>query len=73
MKVIKCILLIFSMGQFFPLESFWQSNFFWFFIWIICFHLGWFYMERLHYKQINSIVLCLLALINIWLLPSFRI
>lgn len=71
MKVIKYILLILSMGQFFPLESFWQSNFFWFFIWIICFHLSWFYMECLQYKQINSVVLCLLALINIWLLPSF--
>ena len=71
MLVIKYILLLLSIIQFIPLEEFWRMNFFWFFIWIVSFHLGWFYTESKKNRQINSMILCIMALINIAILPKF--
>lgn len=62
-------MLLLSVLQFIPLEDFWQTEFVWFFVWIIFFHVGWFYLENKKYKMINCVVLCLLAFINILLLP----
>lgn len=69
MLLIKYILLLLSVFQLIPLEDFWRTEFVWFFVWIIFFHVDWFYLDNKRYKKINCVVLCLLAFINIVVLP----
>jgi len=73
MLKIKGVFLILSLFQYIGQASFWQNSFYWFFIWIVAFHLLWFYIEKPIYKKMMLSGLAFLAIINITVLPSLPI
>ncbi len=71
MRVLKGMLISLSLLQYISLPSFWQTNFYWFFLWILAFQILWFYLEKPVYRKYWLGVLALLAYINILFLPAF--
>lgn len=70
MLVIKYILVLLSFLQYIQSEVFWRGHFIWFMLWVILFHLNWFYLDHVKYKRLNNILLSILAIINILMLPT---
>lgn len=70
MRFIKGMLLVLSLFQYLPESSFWQKDFYWFFLWIIAFQILWFYLENPRYRKRWLGLLAVLTFINAILLPE---
>ncbi|HLR92424.1 MAG TPA: sensor histidine kinase [Atopostipes sp.] len=71
MHSIKGVLVVLSLLQFITLPSFWQSEFYVFFLWIIAFQLLWFYIETRKLRKMMLGLLAVFAMVNSILLPEF--
>lgn len=69
MKWIRIFLLLLSILQYIFIDSFWESAYVVFFIWIIFFQLLWFYIEKPQLKKWGLVFAGFLALLNSQLLP----
>lgn len=70
MILIKIILTGLSFMQYATQSAFWRTDFYWLFIWIIAFHLLWFYVERPVLRGVMLGIIALLSVINTAILPQ---
>src|SRR5690554_1788997 len=73
MRFIKGVLVGLSLLQYIIQPSFWKTDFYWLFLWIIAFNLLWFYIEKLKYRKVMLGIIGLLGIVNILTLPDLPI
>jgi len=73
MTLIKLILTVLSLIHYTTQSTFWRTDFYWLFIWVIAFHLLWFYVEKPVLRGVTLGIIALLSVINTAILPQLPI